>query len=416
MFKLLKRNIGFRNLMLSSFISDLGAWFSYMLLIVLAFEASGSIMQTMWVVGAEAVAMLVGGAVAGVIIEDKLPSKVISVSNILSAFIIGLLFFIPANPWIYVCAAFLNTLVVSFRIPAYNKFMVAAVDEEDLIHSNAGIQMIQGVIKIIGPGLAAFVLGVLPEAHQNVGFLIDSSTYIVAATFMFMSTKYIEFTHEDKQQEAKEKYTFKKRWIEGIQPFKKPIIINVFMLYVFVMFGIAGFDVLMTAHISESGYGTLMIGYTAGSLSGGMILMSMLGSKWVKKLPLFIQLGGSITGFGLFFTCIGWSENIIAMIASSFLVGIFFATFMMSASTFWQTTVPYEQLGRFMSVGRSLLSVATLSGMTLNGFVAGLTSGGFVIFWCGLLITVAGSVSLLTIHRRRESDSSSDPKVSTQNA
>jgi hypothetical protein len=163
-------------------------------------------------------------------------------------------------------------------------------------------------------------LGLLPSDLKSVGFLIDATSYVLASCLFFGTFVIVEGIAS--ADEKKEKEGFVKMWIEGLQPLKNPIIASVLAMFFFIMLGIAGVDVTFTAHTSDSGYESVYVGYIIGSLSTGMILTSIFGAKFIKKLPLFIQLGGSTAGLGIFYAFIGLSNHIGIMMAAAFFLGI----------------------------------------------------------------------------------------------
>ncbi|WLD93245.1 MFS transporter [Alkalihalobacillus sp. AL-G] len=397
MINILKENGLFRRLASSLFISELGSWFSYMLLIVMTYSKTETLLTTMGIAGCLSIGSIVGGVMAGVIIENKNPAKVIIATNMASAFVISMLYWLPSDIWIYYIAAFFISLVSSFRTPAFSKYIVSVVKQENLMEANAAFQTTREVIKVLGPGLAATVLALLPENQQGIGFLIDAATYVIAC-FMFIGISITSMEPIQEENGSGVKESFWQKWVEGLKPIKSPIVISVMLMYVFIMLGIAGVDVTFTAHVNNSGYEAEYVGYVIGALSIGMVLTSFFGSTFIKKLPLSVQLGGGTLGLGLFYGGIGFSNNLSIMMVSAFLLGIFNAGFNMSASTFWQTAIPYEQLGRFFSTITSFLSAITLIGMALVGILGTLLSPQFVIVLCGFVILVAGLVSMFVIH------------------
>ena len=403
MLKILKQNLMFRRLASSLFISELGSWFSYMLLIVMTYTKTETLMTTMGIALFLSIGSLVGGALAGVIIEDKNPAKVIIITNIASALLISSLFWLPNTIQVYYVAAFAISFVSSFRTPAFNKYIVSVVQEDDLMEANGTFQSTRELVKILGPGLAATVLGVLPESQQSVGFIIDAATYILASC-MFIGISLGKIEPINIEKKVKVKQSFWSRWKEGLSPIKSPIVISVLVMYVCIMLGIAGVDVTFTAHVDKSGYKAEFVGYILGALSTGMILTSIFGSKYIKKLPLALQLGGGTLGLGLFYAGIGFSTNIYLMMASAFALGVFNSGFNMSASTFWQTAIPYDQLGRFFSTITSFLSSVTLLGMGINGLIGTISTPQFVIMLCGGLILLSGLVSIFIIMSVNKTD------------
>jgi MFS family permease len=398
MLKLLKYNSKFRWLTTSLFISELGSWFSYMLLIVLTYSQTNSLLTSMGVTGSLSIGSLLGGVVAGVLIENRRPLSVIVTTNFISGIGIGLLYFLPNHMWIYYLAAFFISFVSAFRNPAFNKFIVNIVDKDDLMIANGLFQSIREIVKIIGPGLAAAVLGILPEGEKGIGFLIDAASYLVACALLIgLLFKGGSPAVSIGKEKLKQKQNFWQRWVEGIAPAKSPIIGSILIMYIFIMIGIAGIDVTLTAHVNTSGYKAVYVGYIIGALSVGIILTSAFGSKYIKKWPLQVQLGGATAGFGLFYLGIGLSHDIFLMIVSAFFLGIFNSIFNMGSETFFQMAIPYNQLGRFFSVVGSFLSTITLIGMALNGVIGTISSAQFVIIISGLVVCISGIGSFFLI-------------------
>ena len=215
---------------------------------------------------------------------------------------------------------------------------------------------------------------------------------------------------QEKQANTPSKPSLLTQWKEGITPLKDPVVLNVFIMLLFILISIAGVDVLFTVHMDESHLSTYSMGYVVGALSLGILVTTMFGSKWVAKLPLSFQLGGAGAFIGLFYAGIGWSSNLIVMMFFGFLLGIFNAVYNMTSSTFWQKAVPYEKLARFFGFVSSIFSIVTLLGMGLNGWIGSLTNAGFIITLCGLVLFGVGFgfismfVISLVIKRKQTSD------------
>lgn len=113
--------------------------------------------------------------------------------------------------------------------------------------------------------------------------------------------------------------------------------------------------------------------------------------------PVTVQLGVSFLLIGICYSLIGLGAGLLAMMAAAFLTGVFNAIYNMSASTFWQKSVPYHQLARFFSFANSVFTFITLVGMSANAYISSLFSAGFDIVLCGLLIALAGVILIVTI-------------------
>src|SRR3569833_2964360 len=158
MLGLLKRNRPFARLLVSSLISELGSHFTYMLLIVMSYEATGSMITTMGIAMSGSIASLLMGSVAGVWVEHWRPVAVMVISDLVFAAIIGALFWLPVNLWVYYAASFATAVVRSFQAPATRKFQLMVIDKDDMMQATAALQAPRESLKIIGPILAVTVL------------------------------------------------------------------------------------------------------------------------------------------------------------------------------------------------------------------------------------------------------------------
>lgn len=322
MLSLIFRNAQFRRMVSGSFISQLGSFFTYMLLIVLSYGVTKSIAVTMGVVAAETIGTLLSGVIAGVIVDRSNPTFLMFGADLISACIIGVLFWMPALSWVYYIASFLVAIMAGFSSPSFSKYQVLIVETHQLADSNAMIQVLREVVKIIGPALAVFVLSLLPEPYKSVGFLIDAASFILSAWFTLLV-----ITHDSNRQSAAAHSPvnsgqaasagFFSEWLAGIQLLGNPIILTVLILFVLILIGISGSDVTFTAYLGQTGHPTLDLGYIMASLSLGLILTASFLRRFFNSWPLSLRLGGSALAMGIFYGAIGMVHSLLWMMISS---------------------------------------------------------------------------------------------------
>jgi MFS transporter, DHA3 family, macrolide efflux protein len=399
MMQLLRHNRKFGKLISSSLISQMGSFFTYMLLIVISYDHNHSMLATMGITGASSIGSLIAGFFSGVVVDRGSPVRIMVTSYMCSALVIASLFWLPANVYCYYAVALLIAVFGAFSSPAFSKYQVMIVERKDLADANASFQVLREIVKIVGPGLAVFVLGLLPSEWKPIGFLIDASSYALAA-LLFVGRDFQAVRDTNATAELKaptEKSSFVNVWREGLQPLRNPIVTNVLILYFLIILGIAGADVILTAHVSHSGYSSLYLGYLIAAWSAGLILASLLGPRVFRKWSLAMQLGGSAVGIGVFYAGIGVCDNIYGMLASGFVLGLFNAVYNVSAPTYWQEQIPMEQIGRFFALVSSIFSVLTLVGMSLNGLLGTWYSPRLVLQVSGGAIAMVGFISIFTI-------------------
>lgn len=397
---ILVRNRAFRYLLLSFVITNLGTYFSYMLLIVLSYQNTKSTSMTMGVLLSLAIGKLIAGSFAGVIVDRKLPKNVLYLTNILNAILISTLFFVPStNIWLIYLLCFFMAICGSFLTPAFRKFQVQIIEDEEIGSANSSLQFVQEVTKIFGPGLAVFVLNMLPAHLQNVGYLIDGCSYLIAAGVLWLAqspTLNKTAVVEVQQVQKSERKGWWQEFKEGLEPLKSLSIFSIYLLYLFISIAIAGFDVIIIAHISLNQLPSLYVGYIISAISVGLI-MATFTFRYVERLPVSIQLAGAALGIGVFYSLLGSVTRIEMLIGTATLMGIFNGYYNIGSSTYIQRNIPFAQLGRFYGVIASFFSVVTIVGMSINGLLGSITSPGFVLIIAGVFITFVSVVSFFMI-------------------
>lgn len=397
MIKLLLSNKRFSMLVVSSTITEFGSFFTYMLMIVLSYEKTESMVTAMGVLIASSAGSMISGTFAGVFVDRYSASKILVISNFFSTIVIASLFFLPYNYFYYYIISFLVAIFSSFTVPAFNKVQVTLIDNDNRLQANASIQTLRELTKIIAPGAATFVLAALPENLKPVGYLIDAGTYVIAVLLLIPLAISVKFEKTTTTEEATYWQSFKKDWKEGWTPFKDPVITSILILFFIIIMCIAGFDVLLSAHIFKSNLPTVYIGYIISALSAGIIVFSMVGAKIIKKWPVSFRIGGAVVGMGIFYIGLGWFNSIIGMLICAFLLGCFNAVYNMTAPTYFHENVPEHLMGRFYGLVGSLMSILSILGMTMNGALGTFISPEFVLLSLGAIKALIGLSSIFFI-------------------
>ncbi|MCR8643929.1 MFS transporter [Paenibacillus sp. N1-5-1-14] len=397
MLELVNKNRKFRSLLLSSMVSQLGSNFTFMLLIVMTFERTGSLISTMGVTLASTIGSIIAGLAGGFWVEERSPARVMVVTNILSAAVLIGMFFLPTTMTFYYITAFLIAVFAAFARPASSKLQVMLVESDQLMASNASRQMLNEIVKVVGPGLAVFVLTLFPKDQATVGFLIDGASYLIAAALLYSIGKFDKVSGSGKKDEPKVKESFGKRLREGVEPLRHPVILAILAMFFFCIIAVTGFDVVLTAHISLANLPGMYTGYVISALSAGMIITSFF-SKYFMKIPMALRLGGTVCILGVGQLGIGLTTNLYAMFAFAFMMGVFNIIYNISASTLMQQLIPMEKMGRAMGFVSSFFSTVGLLGMGLGALIGELLSPGitFVIF--GGALALSGFISIFTIY------------------
>jgi predicted MFS family arabinose efflux permease len=249
-------------LLTASLISQFGSFFTYMLVIVLTYQKTHSLIHTMGVTLCSALGSLLTGLIAGIYVDKFKASTIMIITDSLSAIVLFVLFFLPFMPFSYYVCVFIIAVLASFNGPAFNKLQVTIVEQDFILESNAIRQVMRELIKIVAPGTAAFVLSLLPNSLRSLGFIFDGASYLIAMIMVLLVFFNVKFERENTKgiRESALK-SFKKSWIEGWEPFKNPVILNILIMFFIITAGIAGFDVIMSAHLLSKHIPIIYLGY-----------------------------------------------------------------------------------------------------------------------------------------------------------
>lgn len=399
MIGLLKGNRAFSRLTVSRFVSNLGSFFTYMLLIVLSYGKTHSVGLTMGITVAAAIGAMVAGGIAGVAVDRGSPLGIMVRSELGSAAVLVVLFALPSSLWISYGASFAIAFAAAFFTPALHKFQVASVDQDKLMDANAILQTINEIVKIAGPALAVFVLSLLPSGEKPVGFLIDAISYAASAALLGTLRAPRAPGKGEAHEPQPPKRGYFSQWAEGLSPLKDLTVAMVAVEYIFLLLGVSGADVLMTAYVGQSGYPTIDVGYLLSALSAGLILSAIALKGTFARWPVAAQLGATGLAMGVFYGGIAIFPSLAVMLASSFFLGIFNGIYNVSANTYWQRAVPEAQLGRFFAVVTSVFGIVSVVGMGATGTLGTLIGPRDTLLIFGGLIALSGLVGTILIAR-----------------
>lgn len=183
---MLREERGLRWLLAARTVSGLGDWFTYFLMVVLAYERTGQPAGSMVILAAQAIATLLFSAWAGPLVDRRPPAVVMVMANVARMGLVGLLFWMPVSPLLYSADAFAVATAAAFFNPADGKWVRTLLSPERYGSGIALLQVLGQVVQIVGPGLAVTVLALL-EPRPRGGFLLDSISFLLAACLVWRS-------------------------------------------------------------------------------------------------------------------------------------------------------------------------------------------------------------------------------------
>jgi MFS family permease len=331
----------------------------------------------------------------GGVIADRLPKRptlvVTQTLLLIQALVFGVLVATGAiQLWHIYLLAITQGLVTAVDNPVRQAFVIELVPKEQLVNAVALNSMMFNGARIIGPGLAGFIMaqiGIAPTLFFN------AVTFIAVIGALFLMNEAAMF-----MVPPAKKANPTRQLIEGLAyTWRTPQV-----LLIMIVVGAIGtfgynFSIVLpllakfVLHTDDVGYGALSSFFGLGSF------IAALGVAYAQRVSVKRLLIGS-AAFSIFLGAVAVSQvfnlSVVLLVALGF-AGIIFAT---TANTLLQLTVPPELRGRVMSLYVLLFMGSTPIGAFLIGGLSNTIGVSATLFACALLCMV-GVIFAYYYHR-----------------
>jgi MFS family permease len=279
----------------------------------------------------------------------------------------------------------LNGLISAFEIPARQSFIVELVGREDLIDAIALNSGGFNLARIVGPSIAALVIGTL-GLHWCFAFNSFSYLAVLAGLFLIRLPPWERSAQTQSSLEGlKEGFAYVRETPVVAVLIRVIGVYAIFGLPILAMMPVIARDILRT---NAAGYGFLLTCVGIGALTGALSL-AWLGRR-VHRGKLFIISSYSFAGALIVFCLLPWHS---LHIAAAVLIVIGFAMLLNGAlaNGLLQSIVPDELRGRVISV--YILVYVGLA--PIGSFLAGIAANTFGVLWAigggaALMLSYAG--------------------------
>lgn len=283
----------------------------------------------------------------------------------------------------------LRGIFQAFHSPAVSAIVPLMVPKEKLSRMNGLNYLCSGAVTLVGPVLAALMLG-LWKIHQILW--IDVITFLVA---LFPLLIIVIPPVRTRQEQS----PFKEEFIEGFGFIKKTKgLIPLLTLATALNFLLTPLSTLLPYYVKFDHMGEaqdlalVMAFFQGGILAGGAVMSLVKGFKR-KMVTSAICLYIIFLGYALFaFTPKGlfWF-----MAISGLLMAFCVPIVNVLLQTIFQTIVPMKMQGRVNAVIMALASAATPLGMILSGTVVGFTGAANLFLGCAVMGILTVTLSWL---------------------
>ncbi len=345
------------------------------------------------------------GILAGVFV-DRWPLKRTLISSDLIRGLLCLLLLVSTEVWHFYLILAGISVVSSFFGPAQGVVIREAVPLHGLRSSNALMQQVMFMMRIVGPAVAGMLVGFL---GWKACYILDAASFFASACFIAsLSIKRSASVH--RHTAGEDKGALAKVW-HDMQEGLNFILHHAALLFVILalaagMFIMGCFGPLIAVYVRDAiGAGNSIYAWASAMIGIGILtginLLNTFGARIRNTILVYSGLLGIAAGLVLLavFTHI-WST-----LLGDFVIGLSVSGIIIPTQTLMQQETPPELMGRVGSTVMSVIFSAQIVGLLLSGALAQFTSVRSVFSLC------AGMVLVLALAGRLFMEPKAAPKA-----
>ena len=385
-----------RRLWYAQIVSNFGDFLALFAVIgLLTYKLHASAQQVTGVQISYQVPIAVLGILAGVFV-DRWPLKPTLVSSDLIRGVLCLLLVFSTEIWHFYAILAAISVVSSFFGPAQGVVIREAVPLHGLRSSNALMQQVMFIMRIIGPAAAGMLVGFFGWKSC---YYIDAVSFLASACFIGSLT--IKRTTEVHKHTAQEDEGEIKKIFRDMMEGLSFILHHAGLLFVILalaagMFIMGCFGPLIAVYVRDSIHAGNTIYAWASAMIGigillGINLLNTVGARIKNTVLIYTGLSGIAVGLVLLTSV----TYIWSTLLGDFLIGFSVAGIIIPTQTMMQQETPPALMGRVGSTVMSVIFSAQILGLLLSGALAQVTSVRTVFaLSAGLLVllTLAGKL------------------------
>ncbi|MCE7736188.1 MAG: MFS transporter [Candidatus Heimdallarchaeota archaeon] len=319
---------------------------------------------------------LIVGLFAGVYVDRWNRKKLIATVDALEALasmVLVYLFWIGEAQINYIFAIMaIRSTFQGFHGPAVQAIIPIMIPRDKLTRINSLQYLSEGLIGLIGPVVAAFLLVLVGFDNIHLLILIDMGTFLIAVMPLIFIT--IPSVHKKANGELIEKQPFKTEFKEGFTFIRdKKGLLALLSAFTTTNFFFMPLFILMPLIIVASlDGGAYEFGIAMAIFQGGAILSSLLMtsrnpfSKNTSGVYYSLMLGTTGILVGALGAAFG---NIWIFYSGLVLAGSTTPIANISSQNIWQAVVPPEKMGRVFAVRRTIAQISAPAAMVVTGLI-----------------------------------------------
>jgi len=385
-----------RRLWYAQIVSNFGDFLALFAVIgVLTFKLHATAQQVTGVQISYQVPIAVLGILAGVFV-DRWPLKRTLISSDVIRGFLCLLLLVSTQIWHFYMILAAISVVSSFFGPAQGVVIRKAVPLHGLRSSNALMQQVMFMMRIVGPSAAGMLVA---SFGPNPCYLLDAASFFASACFIAsVAIKRSAAVH--KHTVAEDKGAIAKIW-HDMQQGMSFILHHAALLFVILamsagMFIIGCFGPLIAVYVRDSIHaGNTVYGWASAMIGLGMLVGVNGLNTWGTKIRNTVLVYTGLLGIAAGLVVLSLLTRVWSTLFGDFLIGSSVACIIIPAQTLMQQETPPELMGRVGSTFMSSVFSAQILGLLLSGALAQITGVREVFAICAgtlVLLTLAGKL------------------------
>src|SRR3954454_10541836 len=383
------RKRDFSLLWTAQLISTAGSALTDLAAAIYVFRVTGSALAVGLTLMVTAIPSLVVGLLAGVYVDRHDRKKIMIVTCLVHAGVVGLIAFTIGIDAIALPGLFLllllNAGIKQFFDPAHDSLIPELASDEELSSANAFLSIAafgSTAIGFAGAGLLASTVGV------QWAFVLDALSFLVAAGLLVLMGRYQLPIPEDEATVAVIVANLREgiSVLFGTQILRSLFFVGAFMFVAFELWNV----LLLPFSINTLGATEFEYGLQEGLTSLGFVVGSLFMARFSKLLPEPAWIVVSLIGMGITGVLYGLSTTVPFAIAMVTISGFLQPPSSVSRSVLLQRNTPREARGRVFSAFYVMRDVIFLIGMAGAGLADIVDIRLLFMISAGLLFISAG--------------------------
>jgi CRP-like cAMP-binding protein len=336
-----------------------------------------------------AIPSLVVGLLAGVYVDRHDRRKIMIVTCLIQAVVVGSIAIVIGIPAIALPGLYLllltNAGIKQFFDPAHDSLIPEIASDEELAAANSFLSIASfgsTAIGFAGAGLLAGSVGL------QWAFLLDASSFVIAAGCISLMGRYAMPTPDDDASVAVIVANLK----SGMATlFGTPIIRSLFIVGAFMFFAFGLWNVLLLPFtLQVLGATEFQYGLQEGLTSVGFVIGSFFMARFSSKLPEPAWIVVAMTAMGILGILYGLATHIGVAILLVMASGFFNSPSAVARSVLLQRNTPREMRGRVFSSFAVMRDIVFLFGMAGAGLADIMDIRLLIVLASSLLFVSAG--------------------------